>query len=85
MKRLVSASVASVCEICGSDTWVQHTLLDDRDMLLSGGHLLQSVLKQYFDVCGRRTLSAVRLVWTDEIVDQIVLSRIAWAAGAKTR
>lgn len=77
---MVSASVASVYEICDSGTWAQHTLLDDRDMLLSGDHLWQSVLRQYFDVCGRRTLSAVRLVWTDEIVGQIVLSRIARCA-----
>ena len=64
LKRLGSASVASVCEICGSGAWVQHTLLDDRDVLLSGGHLLQSVFEQYCDVRGRRTVSAVRLVWT---------------------
>jgi hypothetical protein len=59
---LGSASVASVCEICESGTWAQHTLLDDRDVLLSGGHLLQSVFEQYFDVGEGRTVSAVRLV-----------------------
>ena len=78
LKRLVSASVASVCEICGSGAWVQHTLLDDRDMLLSGGHLLQSVCEQYFGVCGRRTVSAVRVSFRRvDVVDQIVLFECA--------
>ena len=47
-------------------------------MLLSGGHLLQSVCEQYFGVCGRRTVSAVRVSFRRVgVVDQIVLFECA--------
>ena len=41
---------------------MQHTLLDDRDVLLSGGHLVQSVYGPESQQSRERTVSAVMLV-----------------------
>ena len=60
----MSASVASVYEICEFGAWAVHTLLDDRNMLLSGGHLVQSVCEQYRDVCRATYFVCCELVWT---------------------
>lgn len=81
LKRLVSVSVASVFEICESGAWALHTLLDDRDVLLSGGHLWQSVCEQYREVCGRRTLSAVGVSLDGRNREiKIVQAGVAWCA-----